>query len=532
MQKGKWSAMRITGLLPMVIGLWILLSGMSVSVKAAAWQVGDVFVGVSSGSYQVYDNSGVYKETISDGLGGYTTGCAFNNALDKFYTTNFTSNAVVVYDIAHPHNIVQTIYTTGAGTAANESIVFDSAGNFYVGHADGNADIQKYDAAGSLLDAYNVATESRGSDWIDLSSDQQTMFYTSEGYLVKRYDLATKTQLADFANVGSRPCFALRLLSPGDGSGGLLVAASSDIRRLDGSGNIIQTYDVDGENSWFALNLDPNGTSFWSGDFSTGNFYRFNIATGAIEVGPINTGTGGSTLFGICVAGEITVAKGESIQLTPLSAENPVGTDHTVTARVQAGDGNPLVGTVVTFTVVSGPHAGTTGADTTDSDGKATFTYSGTSAGADTIEATFVNGNGETVTSNQVTKTWEDETAIELVSFAARASADGNVTLTWKTATEVDNAGFNLYRAGSKGGNYTKVNNTLIPAKGNATSGARYRFVDEPGEGTFYYQLEDVDYNGKSTMHGPVANEKTRVKRKNKTSSITPASTIRAAEKK
>lgn len=530
MQKGKWRSLKIAELLPMVIGLWILLSGMSASVKAAAWQVGDVFVGVSSGSYQVYDNGGVYKETVSDGLGGYTTGCAFNNALDKFYTTNYYNSAVVVYNTAHPHNVLQTIYYTDA--YYNESIVFDNAGNFYVGHRGGSADIKKYDAAGNLLDSFDVAVENSGSDWIELSSDQKTMFHTSAGYLVKRYDLATKTQLADFANLGSGSCFALRLLPPGDGSGGLLVAASGDIRRLDGSGNVIQTYDVDNEDSWFALNLDPNGTSFWSGDYSTSNFYRFNIATGAIEVGPINTGTGVDTLFGICVAGEITVAKGESIQLTPLSATNPVGTDHTVTARVQDSDGSPLVGTVVTFTVVSGPHAGTTDTDTTDSDGKATFTYSGTSAGTDTIEVTFVNGTSETVTSNQVAKTWEKETAIELVSFAARTCAGGNVTLTWKTATEVDNAGFNLYRAGSKDGSNTKVNNTLIPAKGDATSGARYRVVDEPGEGEFYYQLEDVDFSGKSTMHGPVANEKTRVKRKNKTGSIIPAPTKKAAETK
>jgi len=235
-----------------------------------------------------------------------------------------------------------------------------------VGHPDGNKDIHKYDVAGNLLDTFDVAIERRGSDWIDLSSDQQTMFYTSEGALVKRYDVSSSTQLGDFADTGVSICYALRLLPPGDGSDGLLVAATEDIRRLDSAGTVIQTYDATGENSWFALNLDPNGTSFWSGDFGTGNFYRFNIATGAIEVGPINTGTGGSTLFGICVAGEITVAKGESIQLTPLSATNPLGTDHTVTVRVQDGDGNPLVGTVVTFTVVSGPHAGVTGNDTTD----------------------------------------------------------------------------------------------------------------------------------------------------------------------
>ena len=60
----------------------------------------------------------------------------------------------------------------------------------------------------------------------------------------------------------------------------------------------------------------------------------------------------------------------------------------------------------------------------------------------------------------------EPPTAVELVIFKARVNDDGSVTLKWRTATEVDNAGFNIYRASSKDGNYTKINNTLIAAKG------------------------------------------------------------------
>ncbi|KXK31349.1 MAG: hypothetical protein UZ01_00873 [Candidatus Brocadia sinica] len=100
-------------------------------------------------------------------------------------------------------------------------------------------------------------------------------------------------------------------------------------------------------------------------------------------------------------------------------------------------------------------------------------------------------------------------TAITLAYFNAKASDDGRVTLTWETATEVNNAGFNLYRSGSEDGSYKKINNTLIPAKGNAVSGASYSFVDTPGKGTFYYKLEDVDETGVSAMHGP---EKVKMK--------------------
>jgi hypothetical protein len=73
-----------------------------------------------------------------------------------------------------------------------------------------------------------------------------------------------------------------------------------------------------GEDGWFALALDPNGSSFWAGNPNTspnsGTFYRFNIATGAVEVGPISTGVTFSTspfqtgFHGICLKGEPTAA--------------------------------------------------------------------------------------------------------------------------------------------------------------------------------------------------------------------------------
>jgi len=94
-------------------------------------------------------------------------------------------------------------------------------------------------------------------------------------------------------------------------------------------------------------------------------------------------------------------------------------------------------------------------------------------------------------------------TAVKLASFVAQAGA-GSVTLTWETAAEYDNAGFNLYRATSPLGPYVQVNKDLIAAKGDATVGALYTFVDSSGYGTYYYRLEDVDYFGVSSRHDPL----------------------------
>ncbi|TVM03269.1 MAG: hypothetical protein CV087_06205, partial [Candidatus Brocadia sp. WS118] len=102
-------------------------------------------------------------------------------------------------------------------------------------------------------------------------------------------------------------------------------------------------------------------------------------------------------------------------------------------------------------------------------------------------------------------------TVVTLISFEGEATEGGIVTLAWQTATETDNAGFNIYRSRLRDGEYKKINDTLIPAKGDATSGASYRYDDTPpAKGTYFYKMEDVDTNGVSTMHGP---EKVRVKK-------------------
>lgn len=284
------------------------------SFASTAWNVGDLAVAVSGGCYQIHDNTGLLKETICDGLGGFTTGCAWNNDQSKLYTTNFSATKVVVYDDASPHGISQVVDTNVTSPGGHsESVVFAANGDYYVGHPDSNDLIHKYDAAGNLLATYAVAVDFRGTDWIDLANDQCTLFYTSEGRNIQVYNTCANVQLPNFSTLpGFGNAFALRLLPPGDGTGGLLVADGGDVKRLDGTGAVVQTYDVAGEDSWFSLNLDPDGLTFWAADFSSSNVYRFDMTSGAV-VASFNSGTGGFTVFGVCLRGEPT-AGGEPDQ--------------------------------------------------------------------------------------------------------------------------------------------------------------------------------------------------------------------------
>ena len=286
-----------------VMGLVLVLSLTSISKPSEAgvfsFEEGDLVVGVASGLFNVYDQTGFLKLSIDCG-DGFTTGGAFDDD-GNFYGTMFTSSTLCKVDT---DGVVLDSSFGGPYSSQPESIVFDGAGNYYVGHATGDRDIKMYDADGNFTESFDVATERISSDWIDLDTDQCTMYYTSEGFLVMRYDVCDDTQLADFATLDHTDAFALRLLPGGE----LLVADSVDIHRLAVNSSIIKTYDADGENRWFSLNLDPDGTSFWSGDFITSNIYKFDIESGD-ELTDFNTGTGTNTVFGITIAGEITVAR-------------------------------------------------------------------------------------------------------------------------------------------------------------------------------------------------------------------------------
>ncbi|MCX5884501.1 MAG: PQQ-binding-like beta-propeller repeat protein [Proteobacteria bacterium] len=107
---------------------------------------------------------------------------------------------------------------------------------------------------------------------------------------------------------------------------------------------------------------------------------------------------------------------------------------------------------------------------------------------------------------NSETGQCESSTLIELSSFKALPLYK-SVKITWSTEAEINNAGFNLYRAESGDGEYVRINNALIPSKGSATQGSTYEFVDDnvKNRKTYWYKLEDTDLNGTSTMHGPVS---------------------------
>ncbi len=117
----------------------------------------------------------------------------------------------------------------------------------------------------------------------------------------------------------------------------------------------------------------------------------------------------------VIVGGAGVVLPG-SIVLDPPTAQNLVGTSHTVTATVRNDQGQVQTGTLVTFTVISGPNQGDTGTGTTNSGGQATFSWTGDGGeGVDTVQASFVDASSNTRTTT-ATKTWFTVVPIPILS--------------------------------------------------------------------------------------------------------------------
>jgi len=197
------------------------------------------------------------------------------------------------------------------------------------------------------------------------------------------------------------------------------------------------------------------------------------------------------------------------IKLDPSTATNTMGTSHTDTATVVDSDGAPRSGVMATFKIVGGPDSGQTGTGVTDASGKATFTFTDTTApGTDDVIATF-DDNGTTETSNHAMKTW---TQIHTSLAVKDAAGDFNdATTITATLTDDNNNGVSGQTVGFKmgagtgteacsgttdGGGVASCSITPFEAAGSYPLAATYAgdvaHVASSATGTFVVTLEET----------------------------------------
>lgn len=89
---------------------------------------------------------------------------------------------------------------------------------------------------------------------------------------------------------------------------------------------------------------------------------------------------------------------------------------------------------------------------------------------------------------------------VTLDNFTAKV-ANGNVELNWSTLSESNNKGFEVLRS-TDGKNFTKIGEVV--GNNNSSSKNAYSFTDKTvAQGTYYYQLNQVDNNGATQTYGP-----------------------------
>jgi hypothetical protein len=388
----------------------------SPAAKAGASPVfasGQVFASVGFSTVNVYDGASGLQvgPSLVDStpptdpvtLGpAYNTGSAFDSN-NNFYVADDSAGAISEFS---PSGAPMGQFATGLSNP--DSLVFGKNGDLYVGQQT-TPYIAVFSPTGTrLADIGPLSTELLGADWIDLASDQCTFYYTSEGHDIMRYNMCASPGSQQLTNFNQVPftglgAFEVRILANGD----VLVADSSAVLLLDQSGNVLQTYSCASlpgcQGLLFAVSVDPDGTSFWTGDSVSGKVWQVDLATGNV-LQSFTTNPG--TLYGLSVDGQLMAATVPTVTAaTPSTLSTPVASGNfsspTPVSAVltNSSTGAPISGEPVTFTL-NGAESCTA---TTDSTGTATCVITPSEpAQSYTLTASF---SGDTSTTTPVGST-------------------------------------------------------------------------------------------------------------------------------
>jgi hypothetical protein len=86
---------------------------------------------------------------------------------------------------------------------------------------------------------------------------------------------------------------------------------------------------------------------------------------------------------------------------------------------------------------------------------------------------------------------------IQLASFSASVVRGNDVEVAWKTVSETNNYGFEIYRKRDETGEWAKIG--FVRGHGTTLASQSYSYVDRSlSFGKYYYQIKQIDLDGKS----------------------------------
>ena len=126
------------------------------------------------------------------------------------------------------------------------------------------------------------------------------------------------------------------------------------------------------------------------------------------------------------------------------------------------------------------------------------------------ITATARDASGNTSEFSENVPPDQPPTPVQLSSFTATYN-DGSPNILWITQSENNNLGWNIYRGENDhdflNDNVITINPGLIEGSGTTSSPTNYSYTDLYNvdlNQTYWYWLENRNYSGESTIHGPI----------------------------
>ena len=364
------------GTAPLLYSTYLGGSGLDQGLAITIDATGSAYVTGSTGSMNFPTTAGAFDTT-------------FNGGFDVFVTKlNTAGSAPLVY----------STYLGGSGTEFGRGIALDSSLNAYV---TGSTDSSSFPTTlGASDTSYNGGTDAFITKVNPLGTAPlvYSTFLGGSSYDEGRgiaVDLSGDAYVTGYTLSTNFPTTPGAYNTSSNGSYDVFLTKANPL----GSGLLYSTY-LGGSSLdiGLAIIIDATGSAYLAGFTGSSNY---PTTPGAFDT----SYNGAGDTF---VTKLLAVGAPASLVLTPPAATNQVGTPHTVTATVRDAALQPVPGVTVRFTVAGANP--TSGSDVTNASGQATFTYTGTVAGLDTITAYADTNNNNTQDTGEpngvATKIW------------------------------------------------------------------------------------------------------------------------------
>jgi hypothetical protein len=368
------------------------------------FQTCDIFTGVGGGQINWYRpdtcpgvpasvtfqgtlqavGSWVSGDTYMTGMTFDVNGGCLTIGQPCLYATTFNANTIAVFDVSGA-----SLGTCGAAGAAdpvgNSDIEsanavpgFSTGPSIFFGQADGDHKVLQYplpcNSASPLTNSFTAATQSRGTDWVDMTKNLCDLHTTSEGTLILDFNVCTNTQGPNFATLPGSNVYAHKSL----GDGGAIAADTQYAVHVDNTGTVVNTCASTGASTYFSMDILPDQKSFAVANLGGDNTVHY-ITVAHCDAGQAasdfvftglqsgQSGCGGCIIGGVAIFGEFTPQPTLSTKLsaTTITSGNAVTDTATLanlnsptgtitffvgTSRVCPNEGATQVGSPVTVT--------------------------------------------------------------------------------------------------------------------------------------------------------------------------------------